>query len=313
MRKINCYLCKSSKKHILFKQESDDLELSRVLKKKKKNIKLNWVICKNCGFVYRDKILNNKETSDLYSKYHERVFNKTDPDQYFNKIISLPKSISENHQKINWLNQNLKKKFSKKKKLKVLDVGCGGGTLLFTVKSKINTSIICGVELNPVYAKLAKKKLKANILSKEYKSGLFGFPFDLLINAKVLEHIADPLPFLQEIENDLTEDGLLFIEVPDISDMYNLPPDNERFGIVHIYFYSKNTLSALLEKAGFLVIKKRVISSKGGRLYPRSYLQIIAKKNNNKVKKNTKRPYEDVKKIISRVNLNLKKYKKKIF
>lgn len=305
MKKINCYLCKSNKNHILFKQEGIDPGLVKVFGQNK-NLKLYWVICKNCGFVYRNKVLNHKETDILYSKYHENILDKISPDQYFNDIVSLPKSKSENFKKIEWLSKKIKKNFSNKKKLNVLDIGCGGGTLLFSVKNKINTNKICGVELNPIYAKLAKKKLKANILNKEYKSGLFGFQFDLLINAKVLEHIADPLPFLCEIENDLTEEGLLFIEVPDISDMYNLAPDHERFRIVHIHFYSENTLTALLEKASLLVVQKRVIKSRRGR----TYLQIIAKKNRNKIKKNSTKPFDDTNEVIKKITLNMRSHKR---
>ena len=91
----------------------------------------------------------------------------------------------------------------------------------------------------------------------------------------MLEHIPEPLPFLEEMFRDLSKGGVLFIEVPHVSDMYNFPLDNERFAIPHIYFFSENTLGALLEKAGFKIIETRVFDASRNR----TYLQIVAEKN----------------------------------
>jgi SAM-dependent methyltransferase len=192
--------------------------------------------------------------------------------------------------------------------LRVLDIGCGGGTLLYILGEELSLQKMTGVELNPVYADLAQSRLDADIRNENYKSGIFGEKFDLLINTKVLEHIPDPLPFLKEMWQDLVSGGLLFIEVPDVSDMYNFPLDDERFSIPHIYFFSENTLSALLEKAGFNVIETRVVSASRNR----SYLQIVAEKSIIQAGSFLQEPFDDVKVVCDKIKENMDEQSRKV-
>ena len=304
MKNVDCYLCNSSKSSVLFKQKGFDSYLAKVFDKVPEE-DLNWVICTGCGFVYRTPALEDMELIALYEKYEQDIFSNTTPDDYFDKIISLPNDESENWQKVEWLSGVIEKRNSNNGKMSVLDIGCGGGTLLHTIREQIPLGGIFGVELNSAYADLAKRKLNADVINKEYASGLFGHRFDLLINTKVLEHVPDPLPFLKEMANDLDEGGLLFLEVPDVSDMYNLPPSHERFYIPHIYFFSVNTLSALLDKAGFSVVEKRVVKT----TRDRSYLQILAEKKNTIVSGLISTiPYDNVSELQNKVKLNMVQY-----
>jgi len=300
MKEVDCYLCGANNYEVLFKQKGYDSYLAKVFTVPPKE-DLNWVVCKECGFVYRTPALEDDELSVLYKNYDKDIFLNTTPDAYFEKIVSLHNEESENWQKIDWLSSVLSKYSFYDNCKAVLDIGCGGGTLLYTLKENIPVDNMCGVELNSEYADLAASKLNADIIEKSYESGLFGHKFDLIINTKVLEHIPDPLPFLREMELDLDEDGLLFIEVPDLSDMYNLPPSHERFHIPHIYFFSTNSLTTLLLKAGFNVIESRVVKT----ARDRSYLQIIADKKKEVflgVKK------DDASMIQNRVKENLKRH-----
>jgi SAM-dependent methyltransferase len=274
MKSVNCYLCGSSRSDILFKQEGFDSYLDKVYEVRPEE-DLNWVICIECGFVYRNPVLDDEELTILYEKYDQDVLSKTTPDEYFDKIISLPNEQSENWKKIEWLHEVLTRKGCIDECKNILDIGCGGGTLLYTIREQMNLKTVYGVELNTAYANLAKRRLNADIRNESYKSGLFGKKFDLLVNTKVLEHVPDPLPFLKEMASDLDEGGFLFIEVPDVSDMYFLPPNHERFFIPHIFFFSENSLIILLGKAGFDVSESRVVKT----FRNRSYLQVLAVKN----------------------------------
>jgi len=275
MKIVDCYLCGSGNSEILFK--GNDKSLAAVFDTLPDK-DMNWMICKECSFVYRSPVLEGNEYIRLYEKYDSNIFLDTTPDGYFEKIISLPKDKSENKIKIEWLGNALKR-FSPDKVSTVLDIGCGGGTLLYTLHEKMPDLKIFGVELNKGYAELARRKLKGEIKNQSYSSGMFKKQFDLIINTKVLEHIPDPLSFLTEIAEDLVEQGLFFIEVPDVSDMYNLPSHDERFDIPHIYFFSKETLTFFLNKAGFSVLESRVYNATRNR----AYLQIIARKTKNKI------------------------------
>ena len=300
MKKTNCYLCGSDDAQILFTFMGYDKYLATVFETLP-NEDMNWMICNNCAFVYRSPVLEQHEYEKLYENYDTDIFSGITPNEYFDKIISLPNGVSENREKAEWLKDILKRRNSNEA-LSVLDVGCGGGTLLYILREELSIQDACGVELNKVYADLAQRRVEADIRNESYKSGIFKHQFDLLINTKVLEHIPDPLPFIVEMSKDLVSEGLLFIEVPHIYDMYNFPLNDERFTIPHIYFFSENTLSALLEKAGFSVIASRVFDASR----KRSYLQIVAKKiKESKAEWIRSSPLDDVEFIINKINNKL--------
>ena len=304
MKKVGCYLCGSNQGDILFKQEGHDPYLAKV-HKSAPDYDLNWMVCNECSFVYRSPALTDQELDMLYKSYDEDEFSNTTPDDYFDKIMSFPNEESENWQKISWLKEVISDN-GRKDIFEALDIGCGGGTLLYTAREELSLKSVSGVELNEVYADLARRRLDANILNKNYVSGLFKKQFDLLINTKVLEHVADPLPFLKEMYGDLADAGLLFIEVPDVSDMYSLPPTHERFWIPHIYFFSGNTLGALLKKVGFQIVAHRVIKTHR----ERSYLQFVAEKTEAVSDDISVKPYDDIESMKKSIALNLKNYNK---
>lgn len=302
MKKVCCYLCGSNNGDILFKQEGHDPYLAKV-HKSGVDFDLNWIICNECGFVYRSPAFTDHELDLLYKSYDQDVFSNTTPDDYFDKIISLSNDESENWQKIAWLKEKIND-LGRNDISDALDIGCGGGTLLHTARKELALKKVCGVELNEVYADLARRRLNADILNKDYVSGLFKNKFDLLINTKVLEHVSDPIPFLKEMYDDLNQEGLLFIEVPDVSDMFNLPPTHERFWIPHVQFFSANTLKALLKKVGFSILNHRVILTHR----KRSYLQLIAQKIENISDNNLDGPYDDIDRFKQLIAENLKNH-----
>ena len=299
---MDCYLCGSNQADILFKQEGHDPYLAKV-HKSVLDCEFNWMVCNECSFVYRSPALSDPELDTLYKSYDQDVFSTTTPDDYFDKIISLSNDESENWQKIAWLKEIITGT-GRQDISHVLDIGCGGGTLLHTAKDELSLKTVSGVELNAGYADLARRRLDGNILNENYVSGLFQNQFDLLINTKVLEHVPDPLPFLKEMYGDLKNGGLLFIEVPDVSDMYSLPPTHERFWIPHIYFFSANTLSALLKKVGFRIVAHRVIET----ARDRSYLQFVAEKTDAVLENNSVKPYDDLVALKNAVSSNVEKH-----
>jgi len=289
---------------VLFAQEGHDPYLEKVHKSAVVH-PLNWLICNDCGFIYRSPVLTEHELDVLYQSYDQDVFAHTTPDEYFDKIISFSKDESENWQKIAWLKQVINE-IGKEDISSALDIGCGGGTLLFTAREQLSLTKVNGVELNETYAELARRRLDTSVLNTDYSSGLFNRKFDLLINTKVLEHVSDPIPFLKEMYEDLVDGGLLFIEVPDISDIYSLPPAHERFWIPHIYFFSCNTLTVLLATAGFQVISHRVITTHRNR----SYLQFLAEKSKALTADTSSKPYDDIAGIKELVAFNLENHNK---
>jgi len=288
MKEVGCCLCGSDAKSVLFAQEGFDPYLKTISEDLEK-IPRFWCVCDNCGFVYRSPTLEDHELARLYEHYEEEIFKSTTPDAYFDKIVGIPDAESENVQKINWLKETLGEQGPGKPaaEMSVLDVGCGGGTLLYAIFEKLGCTDLCGVEMNKAYAGLAARRLDADIRNQSYSSGMFERTFDLVVNTKVLEHVPKPGAFIRELASDLSPEGILFLEVPDIMDVYMLPPRHDRFYIPHIFYFSANTLREFLAGAGLSIITHRSVTTHRGR----SYLQILAARSREAARSDA--PYDD--------------------
>lgn len=80
-----------------------------------------------------------------------------------------------------------------------------------------------------------------------FDGGRFPFPdseFDSVFHTEVLEHVPDPLVFLQECRRVLKPTGTLFFSVPFQARFHYIPYDYWRF--------TPSGLALLLEKAGFV-------------------------------------------------------------
>lgn len=275
MRSVACYLCSSPQRKVLFPQRGHDPYLD-MINPDLHAVTRNWAVCMRCGFVYRDPMPDSRELAALYAGYERDVFGGTDPDTYFDRIVALPREQSENYQKLDWLVKVLDTQGFCGRKVAILDVGCGGGTLLHTVSGMIDAKRLCGVELNQAYARLAARRVKAEVRCETYTSGRFGQTFELVICTKVLEHVPDPSLLLAEMAKDLSPGGLMFLEVPDIADVCSLPPEHERYFIPHLYYFSVQTLGALLGRIGLSIVEARSVTTARGR----AYLQLAARFNN---------------------------------
>jgi len=126
--------------------------------------------------------------------------------------------------------KNLKKLEQKKKKLEVLDVGCGSGRALFELfRHETKENRYFGIDLNKECIQFAKdyssSKLPPrfhfeilNIAQKGW-SKLLNRKFDLIIFSEVIEHIysQDQKIVLEELCNLVSDEGIIIITCPNKS------------------------------------------------------------------------------------------------
>lgn len=140
----------------------------------------------------------------------------------------------------------------------VLDVGCGRGELLARLKASRGCAGV-GTDINPevvarVHADLGIPTYQGTLqeLDFEYES------FDLVTMTEYLEHEPQPYAVIERAHQLVKQDGFVAIEVPDISG-----PPGRWFGENwwqidaprHLNFFSPLTLSDLLERHGFEVMR----------------------------------------------------------
>lgn len=116
----------------------------------------------------------------------------------------------------------------------VLEIGCGNGFFLEKIKAKYSSVTVEGIELNRTAALEGKKKgiSISYDLIEEYKKNNFETK-DVICFFQVLEHIEQPMQFLNDVLSVLKKGGILIFAVPnnnpflygyDIFHTLNLPP-----------------------------------------------------------------------------------------
>lgn len=144
---------------------------------------------------------------------------------------------------------------------RLLDVGCATGTFLQLAQN--NGWEIRGTEYSPYAAKYAKDSLNADIfcgqlIDARYEEAFF----DVVTFWHVLEHVTDPMRYLQETKRILKPSGLLVIAVPNVNDYLMqiayrvvkrkpLKLFSKEDREIHLFHFSADTLRAYLQKTGF--------------------------------------------------------------
>lgn len=220
--------------------------------------------CNNCNIVFvKDIVVGNDIKSiytDIYFKniawytsnnngllgYDDYVDDKKNIRDKFNKIIKIVKKFA--------LHGSL------------LDVGCGPGFFLELANKKGFTPVQ-GIDISLYAVDYCINKLGLNVLSGDLLDmHLADNSYDVVTIFDVLEHFQNPKEELLEIYRILKHKGILAIITPDIDAFIpKLLKDHwEELKRVpeHLVFFSKQTLTNLLQNTGFEVLETKYVGKK---------------------------------------------------
>ena len=153
----------------------------------------------------------NKKEIEKFSKIAEEWW---DPDGKFKPLHNF------NPIRISYIKENIIKSFGLKRegkilsKIKILDIGCGGG-LLTEPMSRLGAEVygIDASKKNIEVAKIHAKKSGLNI--KYFCSSPENFKkdlkFDVILNMEIVEHVEDVVLFLEACSKLLKKDGIMFV------------------------------------------------------------------------------------------------------
>ena len=148
---------------------------------------------------------------------------------------------------------NFVQRFSLKKK-KVIEIGCGHGEYLSLIKQAGVDAY--GLEYSKDSVRQCNKNgLKASrgfIQSPSYR--LKHAPFDAFFILSFLEHLPDPNSILRGIYNNLTDNAVGIVEVPNFDMMLRNKLFSE-FISDHLFYFTKETLVTTLNLSGFEIIE----------------------------------------------------------
>jgi SAM-dependent methyltransferase len=221
--KIKCYMCK------------EDLQTGTVLATKKeirhncynKNKKI--VKCKSCGLVQLIPIWSSSELDKIYKNYSSKK------DFIGQKISSreYPKYID---------------KFLKKEHY-ILEVGCGLGTnVKRLLKKKYD---IRGIDKDETVCD------GKNIIHCDIKELInYDNMFDIIYGIHFLEHLQNPLDFINTTYKNLNMGGRLILEIPNVEEPLLTVWKNKTFNKYywrpdHLFFYDYDSIKKMIIRSFF--------------------------------------------------------------
>ncbi|MDD4900811.1 MAG: class I SAM-dependent methyltransferase [Patescibacteria group bacterium] len=140
-------------------------------------------------------------------------------------------------------------------KRSLLDIGCGDGGFIALLAAA--GWRVAGTEMAAPGSH--KQSASVSIYRRELLScGFAKADFDLVTMWHSLEHLAEPLIYLQEVGRVLKKEGALLLEVPNFNSWQSVIFKNNWFHLDvprHIFHYDKKSLELILKKANFKITK----------------------------------------------------------
>jgi SAM-dependent methyltransferase len=134
---------------------------------------------------------------------------------------------------------------------RILDIGAGYGHWLSMFPA---SNDVLGIDSSQQAVDRAKQWFGIDILNLDFlEADLEKDSFDLITGLAVIEHFLDPLEALVVFNGLLKKGGFLYLHTPDIFGLVLRSGISKCFKIVHTFYFSLETLSSLLLKAGFKV------------------------------------------------------------
>ncbi len=185
--------------------------------------------------------------SKLYERYHSspkiqrRIIDK-DNFTYRNIISILDKHLP-------------------KREGKILDVGCGVGTLDFYLAKK--NYFISGIDISKQAINIAKKNAKLFKLNKtkffvgNVNRFKFTSKFNMILCSEIIEHVEDDNKLLNDLSRHLAKNGIIFLTTPlDSAPLYKIgftQKFDKRVG--HLRRYNFRKLKELVRKNNLKIVK----------------------------------------------------------
>lgn len=137
---------------------------------------------------------------------------------------------------------------------KILEVGCGKGEFLSIMKEYCQNNF--GIEYSDKNVQIChKQNLNVTKIYPDKNNLVFpNAPFDSFYILNFLEHIPNITEFLSVLKNNLEENAIGLIEVPNFDMMIEQNLYTE-FIPDHLYYFTKDTLTFTLNYCGFDVIE----------------------------------------------------------
>jgi SAM-dependent methyltransferase len=233
-RSRDCPICGGAERRVFFHQEFAAIDQGTPV------TGYDVVVCEQCGGGYADGIPEQPAFDRYYremSKY-EYAQRGGAESEYDSRRLTQIASILAPHLPA--------------AAVRILDVGCASGRLLANLRDRGFTSVT-GIDPSAACAAAAARLYSIDVHTMTLgEISVTGERFDVVIMVGVLEHLRDLDDAFDHLRALLSDRGLLYVEVPDVTAFWEWPnAPYQDFSTEHINFFSPISLSNLMLRHGF--------------------------------------------------------------
>ncbi len=213
-----------------------------VWQKKYASLLVSTVLCRSCGLVFHNPVVEDADRQKLGLTHRQLHTNEPISPRQLRRVR---RRVAR---QIDFLQTLIRPHW------RVLEIGCGLGTLTQWLSRR--GGIVVGVEPDRQQSDYAGQRYGVEVINARFEEIAFHQEFDFFAASHVIEHFPDPLGFLSKIRSLAAPQALLFLETPNIL----APKVGPRrvFSLPHNFYFSPQTLRAMLAKTGWRVEKTRV-------------------------------------------------------
>ncbi len=236
MREVNCNLCGSNQYVIEYRNSDDGKEGGYRISEAALTLPREVVRCRKCGLVY---VSRREDSEEILKQYSDMVDEKYVEEEQGRRLTA---------------RRVLSKLEGFRHGNRLLEVGCGTG--FFLDEAQKRGWEVTGVELSCWAVNFCRDKFGIDVKNMSLEEARFpSSSFDAVVLEDMIEHFMNPRQSLEEIRRILKPDGIVYINTPDIESLASRILKARWWGInrYHLYYFSRRTLSRLLDATGLKV------------------------------------------------------------
>lgn len=200
--------------------------------------KLNKRQCSSCGLVSLQDIYSSEQLDELYSNGYKLYANRPGAESFSQARIDTLISI---------FNENVHREVTQS----ILEVGCGIGSFLEPMKEQYNAEYCIGLE--PAFDAIEKgREYSWNVvqgsIGEDTPEIITRQKYDLIYSFHVIEHVNDPVQWLESIKPLMNPDADLIVSCPN-SELGS----TELLRADHVHSFLPKHLVTLFSRAGLEV------------------------------------------------------------
>lgn len=207
------------------------------------------VKCSICGHIFAEEIISENEQKSLYGK-----------DYYFgNEYIDYIADKQVVQKNFNLRLKVLKSLLTLANRRSLLEIGCAYGFFLESAKEIFASAM--GIDISNDAINYAREKFGLSAVCEDFLSFDFsGVKFDTICMWDTIEHLRAPQEYIKKIAKLTDKGALLAITTGDVESV-NARLSKDRWRLIHtpthLHYFSKKTLTRMLDEYGFSVIYNR--------------------------------------------------------